>query len=482
MTKIIKGIGILLAVVVILLIIAGVVIMLVVDKEMVAGKIEKMLNRQVRIAEVDIGLLSAVSGIELKGLRISNFKTPEKLTSLEGKPIADKDLFVGLDRLNFKIKLLPLLSGKVELKELMLYEPAINIVKYKNGRFNFSDRLESKKEEVPPSPPQKAEEAVPPKKSAEGPEEKRLFSADDLPVSIALGKIGLDKGTLNYKDSTYNQTFQVYGLTTMIHDAEIDPKALDKKDSAGIKIDFGIKPVGKVKSGSVNFFDIVLSAKGKIIPFDQKTRRLDPEIILDVGSDKGTITGLQIFDALNSVQGIRQYTGDLAFLKDEVKWNSAYLDVWYKADKAKFSTGKITTDDYDLTFDGTTNIKTKALKTDLGVVLNDKESNAIRTSITKEMARNIRGDLAKYVKPERVTDLVMKRLNNAEGKVTMKFEVSGTIQSPKSKLLQPSLPKPEELIKEVAGDAGNIIKDVIREEAGKEIEKAADKLFKKLKF
>ena len=268
----------------------------------------------------------------------------------------------------------------------------------------------------------------------------------------------------------------------MIHDAEIDPKALDKKDSARIKVDLGVKPVGRVKSGSVNFFDIVLSMKGTIKPFDLKTRRIDPEITLAVGSDKGSITGLQIFDAVNSVQALQQYTGDLAFLKDEVKWKSGYVDVWYKANTAKFSTGKITTDDCDLTFDGTTNTKTKALKMNLGVVLNEKESASIRKSITKEMARSIKGDLAKYVKPEKVTDLVMKRLNNADGKVTMKFQLSGTTQSPKSQLLQPSLPRPEELIKEVAGDAGDIIKDAVQKEAEKEIEKAADKLFKKLKF
>ncbi len=472
MKRTIKGMGILITLLLALLIIAGVVVMLVVDKEMVAGQLEGILNRQVRIAEVDIGILSAISGLELKGLRISNFKTLEQLTKVKNKPVIDKDLFVGLDNLTFKIKLLPLLSGRVELKELMLYGPAVNIVKYKNGRFNFSDLLESKEGDTPAAATATPEEA----------EEKKPFSADELPVSISLGKIGLDNGILNYKDTSYDQAFQVYGLTAMAHNIEIDSNELEKKDSAKITVDLGIKPIGKVKSGSVDSFDIVLNINGDIKPFDLKTRLLDPEITMAVGSEKGVISGVKIFEAVNSVQALQQYTGKLTFLRDEVNWKKAYADVWYKADTAKFSTGKINTDDYNLTFDGTTNIKTKTMDLNLGIVLNEKESASIQAAVTKEMAKNIRGDLAKYVKPEKVTALVMKRLNNADEKVAMKFQVTGTTQSPKSRLEHPSFPKPEELIKEVAGDAGDIIKQTVQEEAEKEIKKGVDTLFKKLKF
>ena len=80
MKGLIKGLGILIVIVLLLLIIGGVVIMMVVDKEMVTDQLEGILNRQVRIGDVDIGILSAVSGIELKGLRISNFKNPEQLS------------------------------------------------------------------------------------------------------------------------------------------------------------------------------------------------------------------------------------------------------------------------------------------------------------------------------------------------------------------------------------------------------------------
>ena len=61
--------------------------------------------------------------------------------------------------MNLKLRILPLLSRKLELSSLTLVRPEINIVKYRNGRFNFSDLLEPpESQSQDPSAPASCEE------------------------------------------------------------------------------------------------------------------------------------------------------------------------------------------------------------------------------------------------------------------------------------------------------------------------------------
>ena len=141
MKKIFKWIGIIIGVILVLLVAASVVIMIVVDEEMIASGMEKALHRHVTLKDIDVGIFAIASGIEVKEVKISNYKTGKQLAALKGKPVAKKDLFVGLKAFNFKIRFLPMLSGKFILNELVLYEPVINVIKYKSGKFNFSDLI-----------------------------------------------------------------------------------------------------------------------------------------------------------------------------------------------------------------------------------------------------------------------------------------------------------------------------------------------------
>ncbi len=445
-----KWAGILLGVLVLLIIAASIVIMFMVDKEMIAGQMESVLNRHVTIDALDIGLFSVVSGVEVAGVKISNYKTPEQLEALKGKPVAENDLFAGLKRLSLKLRFLPLLSGSVQVGEFVIYEPVIHVVKYKNGAFNFSDLLqpeaEEKKQEKKPSEP---------------------LSADDLPLSITLGKVGLEKGTVTYLDKALNQTIQIYDLTLLAHSAEIDPSNLEARNRVKIQFELGVKPKDRLKSGAVKFFDIRLAGEGAVKPFDLKTRKLDPEITLEAGSPKGTLSGVKILESIQSVKAIEQYTGKLSFLQDEVTWEGANVDLWYKAGNAKVSTGNITAKDYTLDFSGSTNIDTKAIDLDLGMELGKEASQALRASIDKKMQNELKGDVAKYVSSEQLTDLVMKHLTNEDGNVYLKYKVAGTTTSPKPTLVAPTVPPLQTLMKEMGVNVADIAKEAAKKEAQK---------------
>ncbi len=469
MKGVFKWVGILLGVLVLIVIAASIVVMVVVDKEMVAGQMETALSRHVTIDGLDIGLFSIVSGVEVTGVKISNHKTPDQLKALKGKPVADSDLFAGLKRLTLTLRFLPLLSGSMQVSEFVIHEPEIHLVKHKNGTFNFSDLLQpaalEQKEEKKPSEP---------------------LSADDLPLSLTVGKVGLEKGTVTYLDQRFNQTIQIYDLTMLAHSAEIDPSNLEARNRVKIQFKLGVKPEDRLKTGAVKFFDIRLAGEGAVKPFDLKTRKLDPEVTLEVGSPNGTLSGVKILESIQSVKAIEQYTGKLSFLEDEVTWQGANMDLWYKAGNVKVSTGNITAKDYSLDFAGSTNIDTKAIDLDLAMKLGQEPSQNIRASIEKKMQKELKGDVAKVVSAEQLADLVMKRLSNEDGTVSLKYKIAGTTTSPKPTLVEPTVPALDALLKEMGADVAEIAKEAVKKEAEKAIQDATKDLgvdvMKELKF
>ncbi len=474
MKKILKWLGIGIGAIFLLIIIASIVVMLIVDEKMIAEQMESALNRHVVIGDISVGILSVMSGIEVNDVQISNFKTPKQLKALKDKPVSKKDIFVGMKSFQFKVKFIPLLSGEFVLTALVLNEPVINVIKYKNEKFNFSDLLK-------PAPKAEKEEEIKEvkKEVSEGP--GKPFTADNLPISITIGKIGIEKGQLKYEDRKLGQTFQVYDLTTLIHSIDINPDDLENSDYVGLEVKMGVKTIGQVKSGGVKSFDIGFDITGDIIPFDKKTRIANPEIILKAGLPYGTMTGLQIFENMKSVESLSKYCGKLNFLKKDMKWKDAYVNVWYKNGTVKLTDGKIPTEDYVLTYAGTHNLNSKKVNMDMDMLVADKHQKSIRSGINSNVKKGISGKLKKYVKPEKITDIAMKRLVNKDGKVYLKYKVTGTTSKPNSKLVHPKLPSIKDLIKESAGDIKDVAKEKGKEVAKKAAEEGKKKATKKAK-
>ena len=448
--KILIIIGSLIAAILILIIAAGIIIMLKVDKAFIESQMSKALNRQVYIEKIDVSIFSIVSGIEIKNVAISNFKTPPQLQVLAGKPVAAGDVFTGMEVLRFKVRFLPLLHKQINLKELVLYSPIINLTRSKQGVLNYDDLIKSKKQ----NPADKAD--LEKKKDVEVKKQTKPLTADDVPVAISVGEIGIKNGTLNYYDGELDQRFQIYKLTTLAYDINIDPKDLEKKDEIKLKVAMGLKTLGSMKTGSVQSFNVLINAMGKVIPFDVKTRLLEPEVIIHVGFPDGQITGLQIFNAVANIPLLGDYLGEyISFLKGKQEWKnskSSGVDLTYKAGKAQLSNGKLDLKEANLLFDGAVNTESNALDMNLNMVMNKEINENVKKGLAQKIEAGIKSpEVKKYADSNKLAYAAMQPLLNKNDMIDLKLKVGGTTKKTDVKLTQPQLDSLSSVIKKSAG-------------------------------
>jgi len=128
-----KGLKILIGVVagvIILLILASVVVKIVFTKEkllsLLVPKIEEALKRKVEIEDINVSIWGGL-GVDVEGMRV--FNPPG---------FVQEELFK-FDQLSIRVKFLPLLRKRIEIKKLILEGPEINLEKNKEGVTNFED-------------------------------------------------------------------------------------------------------------------------------------------------------------------------------------------------------------------------------------------------------------------------------------------------------------------------------------------------------
>jgi len=102
-------------------------------KDKIKTSLEQNISRQVKLDKLHVSFLKGLA------IEINNFCVYEK---------NGKDIFVGLKSLKTGLNFMPLLSKKVEITSIELIEPEVNIIKYLDGSFNYSDMLKSQSSEI----------------------------------------------------------------------------------------------------------------------------------------------------------------------------------------------------------------------------------------------------------------------------------------------------------------------------------------------
>jgi hypothetical protein len=246
-------------------------------------------------------------------------------------------------------------------------------------------------------------------------------------------------------------------LTVLAHDIQIDPKDLQSRNEAKVKLGMGIKTIGSMTTGGVRNFDVTIDAAGKIIPFDVHTRLLEPEATLHIAVPDGEITGLQIFNAMAAIPILGDYLGEhISFLKGKQEWKGSAqtgLDLRYKAKKAEMTNGKLDLKEARLLFDGAMNIDTQAIDINLGVVMKREMNDAVKARLAKKIESLIRSPEAKkYVDTEKLAAAAMQPLLNKDGLIDLKAKAGGTAKKPDVRMTRPQLGSLSHMAQAAAGN------------------------------
>ena len=95
------------------------------NKDYLIGQAEQALGRKITVGDVETTLWSGI------GVRLSNF-------TMADDPTYGSEDFVRARDLQVNFKLWPLLKRQVQIKRLILHDPAIRVIRSASGKFNFS--------------------------------------------------------------------------------------------------------------------------------------------------------------------------------------------------------------------------------------------------------------------------------------------------------------------------------------------------------
>src|SRR5258706_9984878 len=102
------------------------------NKAYLLAKAQESLGRQLGVGDIALTLWGGI------GVRLKQF-------SLSDDPAFSKEPFVRAADLQVNMKLLPLLRKELQVRNLVLHEPVINVIRDKSGQFNFSTIAGDKK-------------------------------------------------------------------------------------------------------------------------------------------------------------------------------------------------------------------------------------------------------------------------------------------------------------------------------------------------
>ena len=140
MKRLLKILSLILAAFFLIIFLGSIILPYVIDlnkyKDIAVKELGRSLNREVSIEDIKLTILTGI-GVELKNIKIKN------------QPVFSKGDLLTLDGIRFRIKLLPLIKGRIEFNKVIINKPTLLLEKNKKGDWNFSDLSGQDKSEKP---------------------------------------------------------------------------------------------------------------------------------------------------------------------------------------------------------------------------------------------------------------------------------------------------------------------------------------------
>jgi hypothetical protein len=455
-------------------------------KDLIESQIEKQINRDVEIGELFLKIFSTEPAIKIHNLLVFNQLLTEK------KQAKKKEIFVSIETITLLLKLSPLLEGQFQLDALLVKSPDIHIVRYANGKFNFSDLIESKKSPRKKSSPKNQTEKTKTAETASETQDKskkseptekqdkpKQLCADDLPVQILVGKLGIEKAHIQLFDQQYQQMIHINELDVLFKDININPKNLEKENQILFDTNMNIKSEGKLKTGWAKSFDFDLMCEATIHPFNVKTRLLDPQAIIKAGSPSGIVTGLQAYETIRSkLMGFKLTSLD--FLKEDLRWKKGVVNLIANQDRVQLNEGIFQVENMVINLDGKYLIKTNALDIATDILLSDEEQQKIERSVKAFIKKQISYQHRRYVNIDEISKNVLDAIIAKDGHIHLIFAISGPANKPDVRLLQPQLPSIDSIVTDTMKNIKSQLLNQARKKANEEVNRARKKAKKEV--
>ena len=253
-----KKLLVVLAAIVVLVIAAAVVVPTLVPlgtyKEQAVAQVRKATGRDLRIGgEIKLSLFPSLA-LEVNDVAFAN-------PSWASTPDMAK-----LSRLDVALKILPLLSGEVEVDRLVLVDPVINLEVDKQGRPNWSFETAA---------PAEAKEET----KEEAKETTAQGGAAELP-ELHFGDVRLVNGTVTYLDGATDQRIQIsaVNMTVSLPDLDDPLKADGKLTWNGEAIDVGldVENPRKLLGGVTTPVALKISSKPVSLSYEGQVTHAEP--------------------------------------------------------------------------------------------------------------------------------------------------------------------------------------------------------------
>jgi AsmA protein len=334
MKKFIKILGIIIGSLIGLLVIGGIVLAHLIDpnslKPQIIKQVKTHTNRTLKLSGDIHWSLFPTIGIEIKDAELGQTRP---FISLTKKP------FVKIGKAKVNLKLLPLLRGKIQAKELLIHDFKLYLMKTKSGLTNWEmDKKPTVTESLDISQPEK-------------PKKQRI-------TDFSFSKIHVKNAMVDFQSQAPKHHFQIQSIHAIIHDVsekqffpiKVSLTLRDHESQFEGKFDLSSQARYQFNKQQLQLKQLQLASQVKGLKFTQQhlqtllthpsTLTLSPDEIdipkLDVAINKqGHITGQIHWDNLKT------FKGKLALKIHQLKLNGSTMNGEINQDSAIKKPGQL---------------------------------------------------------------------------------------------------------------------------------------------
>lgn len=468
------GIGIGLALLLVVLIGVSIYASSLLNEDFLVEQLESNMNCRVEIKDLSVGLFSSTSGITLKGVKLG----PRDEVANKGTPLSERkamqNALVSAESIDLALQLGALMDKKLVVEKFVINGANLNLAILASGGTNLNPLFQTpgivNGARNPALDKKPEESAEPVKKSAP-------FTAADLPISGNIKRVGFTNSKASIRLQSSGDTIKITGLNFLLTDIDIDGKDLKNHNSAKAGIDAQIVIFNRKQEKKIN---LILTSNGKIVPFDKRNGRVNPNLIYNLVVHKGsTLHSTALLDALAGNLPILDKIGlKMDKLKEKaVLLTNVKVSISYFKSMLKFiNEPTFPTKNYDLAIrkNSWIHLGNSSHKIIGKVISSKQESDKAIKSVDTRIAKAVKGDAAQA---KAIRDKLLGSLIEND-RIYLAFTSSGSLGNPNVKLLS-NIPDITDLIKGAAGEYidSRIDNELKKVPGGKAVKEALKGLF-----